>query len=88
MITEALEEESRDQLELLVGSAIPALVADGQNVSSLARAAGTVAVAVSASLLRALPDEDQNEAAAWLATFFGEYTQAVVEEAVRAEAGA
>jgi len=86
VLSEALEGDSRERLELLVETAVPAFVADGQTVSSLARASGMFAVAVSASLVLSVPEEERAASAAWLAAFFGEYTQAVVDEALRAGA--
>lgn len=86
VLAEALRGDERDQMELLVGSAIPALVADGQTTSTLARAVGSLAVVVSTSLVRDLPEAERDDAAGWLAGFFGEYAQAVVDEARRLEA--
>lgn len=84
VVAESLEGSGREQMDLLVGSAVPALIADGQTTSTLARAVGALAVVISTSLLRDMPRAEHDDAAGWLAGFFGEYAQAVVDEAQRA----
>lgn len=87
VLQEALAGDSRDRLELFVGSAIPALMADGRTRDSLMRGVASVAVIVSTSLVRETPIEQKDEAVAWLAGFFGEYAYAVSAEAARVEGG-
>ena len=87
VVAESLAGSEREQMHLLAGSAVPALIADGQTTSTLARAVGSLAVVISASLLRDMPPAEQDDAAAWLAGFFGEYTKAIVDEAQRVTEG-
>jgi hypothetical protein len=74
-----------DQRELVMETAVPAIVSAGQTALDLV--AGHVAffTALSPPLLDAVPERLRTDAAAWLARYAADYTREVTERALAAE---
>jgi hypothetical protein len=87
LLREGLE-GGHEQRELVMETAVPALVASGQT-SVLELVAGHVSifVALTQRLVEAAPEAVRADAGVWMARYASEYTREVTERALAAEAG-
>lgn len=85
MLIEALEETGDATQTLFLETAIPALVAGGETAASISRSTVTFAILVANELASRLSSA-QEEALAWLASFFGVYVCRMVDAAQEAAA--
>lgn len=87
LLREGLE-GGREQRELVMETAVPAIVASGQT-SVLELVAGHVSifVALTQRLVEAVPEAVRGDACVWMARYAAEYTREVTERALAAEAG-
>jgi hypothetical protein len=83
-------EGRRDQRDLVMETAVPALVATGQSSAELVEGHVAFFVILSARLLEEVPANLRDQAGPWLARYAGDYVREVTEraqEAERAEGG-
>lgn len=81
-------EGGTEQRELVMETAVPALVANGQSAMELLRAHVAFYTALSPHLLAAVPESLRAEAGTWLAGYAADYTREVVERAQAVERAA
>lgn len=84
LLREALE-GGREQRELVIPTAVPALVAAGQTTLEIVEGHVTFFMLLSAQLLDVVEADVRDEAAVWLARYAGEYVREVAEAALAAE---
>lgn len=88
VLTEALEEREPETDTFFMETAVPGMAAEGQTTESLVQASAAFGVMLSMRLVAEVPADQQDEARAWLARFFGEYVQRVLRAARQAEGAA
>jgi hypothetical protein len=76
----------REQRDLVMSTAVPALLDNGQSTLDLVRGHVAFYMALSPHLLAAVPEHLREDASTWLATYAADYTAEVTEIALRAEA--
>jgi hypothetical protein len=86
LLREALRGE-RAQRDLVMETAVPALVANGQTPLELLRGHVSFYMALQPHLLDAVPADLRLEAGRWLARYAADYTHEVVARATEAQAG-
>ena len=74
----------REQRELVLQAAVPAIVANGAGLLDLIEAQVAVFVSVSAAVLEAVDPGERPAARVWLARYAGDYVREVAEVAERA----
>ena len=88
MVREALERGESQTRELLLETAIPAAIAQGETSASLVKANVMFATLIATEVVADLPEDQREDALVWLAGFFGEYVCEMLEAAERAKADA
>lgn len=71
----------REQRDLVMSTAVPALVAAGQTETQLVQSHVTFFMALQSRMLTAVPQEHRRAAALWLAEYAGAYTTEVLQTA-------
>lgn len=87
LLEEALTDSGSETREFFLGTAIPGLVAAGQEPLTLVRSTSTFVVLMTAAAIDGLEGADRQDAAEWLAGFFGEYVRDVAAVATEAQTG-
>ncbi|HVM18013.1 MAG TPA: hypothetical protein VM290_10575 [Gaiellaceae bacterium] len=85
LLTESVDGGGSETREFFIGTAVPALVADGQSPASLVQGTVTFVTLLATQLGERLPPEHRDEGRVWLAGFFGGYCRDVVAAALEAE---
>ena len=84
LVTEAVTGAGTSTRELVLETAIPAIVADGLEPWTLACSNTTFAIFLTGMVLEEIPPEQRVDALSWLASFWGSYTGDVVRTAMEA----
>ena len=71
--------------EFFIGTAIPAMVADGQSPASLVQGAAMFGALVTSEIASRVDADARDDARVWLASFFGAYCRDVLVAATEAE---
>jgi len=85
LLDEALTDESTATRSLFLETAVPAAVAAGETVASIAASISAWAVVLTSELVAELPPDERVRAAVWLADFFEAYARDVIVAAQKAE---
>jgi hypothetical protein len=84
---EALDGSGRQTRELVLETALPPIVEFGQTSLDMVRSNMISAVMLTHRLLPQVSAERREDAARWLAAFYGEYSSEVIERVLALEAG-
>jgi hypothetical protein len=84
-LREALAGSGTDARDLMIETAVPAVVAQGDTPATLARSSGVFGVLLASRVARVVPEDARDGAATWLGAFFGEWLHDIVAAGQRAQ---